>query len=452
MIKKVDKDISVTLFTSEELSQDKIKLGKEFKHLLKEYKALSNKSFTINTIIPNNDEKEMFALQSGIEPNPQEITERDMVKIQKIYFGATIQIGDEKNIIPFINQHTPLEYEITRMLKEACDTTKPTIGYLKGHNEIPTNSISQITNELSSNTRIEPMFINKFTNLNDYKVICIIGPKEPFSPEEINRLEQYLAHGGRLYIALNHAVGEIGNQTGGFINRVGIEDMLENFGLKINYDFVVDSYCGMINVRQDQGIFQFQTRITFPYIPIIQNFSSHLITKGLNAMSLQFASSISNVKTTSAYTFTSLAKTSPMSGIQEVPVFFNVMKSWNRHDFNHPNNTVAALLNNEDNNSAIVVITDADFMENKPYDSIHLGNINFAVNSIEWLADDSGLIKLRNKFIVYQNLEPMNDSTRIFLKYLNFFLPILIIILIALIQYRQYRTKRLRRSQSGYVD
>ena len=205
-----------------------------------------------------------------------------------------------------------------------------------------------------------------------------MGPKESFSKEELVRLEQYLEQGGRLYIALNHAVGQISySQNNGFINRVGIEDMLEEFGLKINYDFVVDNYCGRILVTQDQGFLQLQSDRHFPYIPIIQNFSSHVITKGLNAMLLQFASSITNVKTTSAYTFTPLAKSSSISGVQKVPVFFDIYKTWTRkHDFNHPYNTVAALLSNEDNNSAIVVITDADFMQDKFFDPFYISNIN----------------------------------------------------------------------------
>ena len=310
MIKKIDKDISVTLFMSEGLTPDKIKLGREFRHLLKEYKTISNKAFTISTIIPNNSDKEALAEQLGIEPMAQEIAERDMVKIQKVYFGAVIQIGNKKETINILPT-TALEYEVTRRLKEACDTTKPTIGFLRGHNEMLRQKTQLIEHELSHSAKIESMRIDQFTDLNDYKVICIVGPKESFSKEELVRLGQYLEQGGRLYIALNHAVGQISySQNNGFINRVGIEDMLEEFGLKINYDFVVDNYCGRILVTQDQGFLQLQSDRHFPYIPIIQNFSSHVITKGLNAMLLQFASSITNVKTTSAYTFTPLAKSS----------------------------------------------------------------------------------------------------------------------------------------------
>lgn len=134
-------------------------------------------------------------------------------------------------------------------------------------------------------------------------------------------------------------------------------------------------------------------------------------------------------------------------------MFFDIYKTWTRkHDFNQPYNTVAALLSNEDNNSAIVVITDADFMEDKFFDPFYISNINFAVNSIEWLADDSGLIKLRNKYIENQSLKVVSDSYRRFLKYLNFFLPILLILLIGLYQYREYKIKRLRRSQPGCID
>lgn len=289
-IKKTDKDITIDLYISQDISQEKKKVEKEFKNLLKEYKSLSNKGFTINTINPDNEEKKHAALDAGIEYIPQEINE---IFTQTVFFGATIRIGDRRTTIPYLSSHMSMEYEMTRILKEACDTLKPRIGFLRGHNEIPLSNISHVINELSSMGHIDFIYIDQFTNLNDYKVICIVGPEEKFLPQQIRRLEEYLEQGGRLYIALNHAVGQIGhNQNTGFINQVGIEEMLENFGLKIEYDFIVDRSCGTITIKQNQ----FRHITIFPYIPIIRNFSKHIITKGLNAIVLQFASSIKNVK------------------------------------------------------------------------------------------------------------------------------------------------------------
>lgn len=78
-------------------------------------------------------------------------------------------------------------------------------------------------------------------------------------------------------------------------------------------------------------------------------------------------------------------------------------------------------------------------MEDKFFDPFYISNINFAVNSIEWLADDSGLIKLRNKYIENQSLKVVSDSYRRFLKYTNFFLPIMLVLLIGLYQYRNIK-------------
>ena len=131
-------------------------------------------------------------------------------------------------------------------------------------------------------------------------------------------------------------------------------------------------------------------------------------------MLLMFASSIEQIKTPTPYIFTPLAQSSSISGVQQAPVCFDLEKQWTQRDFNRPHNIVAALLTNDDNNSAIVTITDADFLINQSAIDGHTDNITFALNSIEWLADNSGLIQLRNKFTTFPVLEPVGDTTREF--------------------------------------
>ena len=50
--------------------------------------------------------REALAEQLGIEPMAQEIAERDMVKIQKVYFGAVIQIGNKKRDNKYSPDHS----------------------------------------------------------------------------------------------------------------------------------------------------------------------------------------------------------------------------------------------------------------------------------------------------------------------------------------------------------
>lgn len=445
--------IVVDFYVSEDLPQDIKKLAKEFLSLLKEYKSLSDVSFTINTIHPDNNEKEFKATEAGIQPIFKEVRERDLEKIQKIFIGAAFHIGKKQFVLPMINYNTPLEYEITRLLKQASDTIKPDIGFVRGHGEATMNHMPQLITELSQLTDINIVDLGNEEQLNKYNVLCIIAPKDTYSPYELEQLEKYLDQGGRLFIALNHAIGQLsGNRNNGFINRTGLEDLLEKKGLKIKYDFVVDNNCGTIAINQQYGFLNFQSNVSFPYLPIITNFSKHTITYGLKSMLLSFSSSIERVKTQSTYIFTPLARTSSISGIQQAPVFFNLQKQWTQQDFNHPHNIVAALLTNDDNNSSIITITDAEFVSNDIISLGHTDNITFAINSIEWLADHSGLIRLRNKFTTFSSLEPTNTHIREFLKYLNFLLPILIVMVTAFISYRKKLRKRINRSQPGYID
>ena len=330
------------------------------------------------------------------------------------------------------------------------------MGFIKGHREASLGQMPQLINELSHLTDISVIDLFNTHELERYNVLCIIDPKDVYSPYEKEQIDKYLREGGRLFVALNHAVGQINeSQNNGFINWTGIEDILEEKGLKIQYDFVVDNNCGTITVNQQNGFMNYQSSVSFPYLPIITNFSKHTITHGLNAILLPFASSIQQVKTNSTYIFTPLATTSSISGRQQAPIFFNLQKQWTRRDFNSPHNIVAALLTNEDNNSAIVAITDADFLINDVGIFAHplrTDNINFAINSIEWLADNSGLIKLRNKFTTFATLEPIDDYAKNFLKYFNFLLPIILTLGYAGIRFRFNRNKRINRSRPGYID
>jgi ABC-type uncharacterized transport system involved in gliding motility auxiliary subunit len=449
---RVDKDITVNLYMSDGLTHEEYRLGKEFLHLLKEYRGIHPRHFSINVIRPGTEEEQLAALRQGVELVSRETVNRDMVQLRSILFGATIRVGDHVTVIPRIRPFTPLEYEFTRALKVNHETAKPTVGFLMGHGEIPPNDISLVIDELSSVAEVESVFIHPYIDLTRYKVICIIGPVESFSPRELALLEEYAGQGGRLFIALNHAVGKIGlTPTYGFINRVGVEDWLERFGLRVKYDFIVDrsNHVVSITTRAPGFLFSFSKRLNFPYAPVIIDFSKHLITDKLRAVSLEYASSIEEVPSPRGYTFTWLAKSSSMSGVKEIPVVLNPLQTMTSHDFNKPKRTVAALLGNEQTGSAIVAITNADFMQDAFYSPAHYDNINFVVNSIEWLADDSGLIDLRNKYTTRQAIKPASDAARAFLQYANLLFPLLLVGSIALWVYQKKRRKRLRRMYSN---
>jgi len=103
----------------------------------------------------------------------------------------------------------------------------------------------------------------------------------------------------------------------------------------------------------------------------------------------------------------------------------------------------------------MVVVGDGNFAVNgsgQQVQQVNPDNVNLMVNSIDWLADDTGLIALRTKGITNRPLEQLEDDKKAFLKYLNFLLPIVLIIIYGIIRDQRNRTRRYKRMQENFVN
>jgi hypothetical protein len=73
------------------------------------------------------------------------------------------------------------------------------------------------------------------------------------------------------------------------------------------------------------------------------------------------------------------------------------------------------------------------------------------VNSIDYLSDDTGLIDLRTKGVTSRPIDQIEGSTKTFLKYLNFLLPIILIIAFGVVNAQRNRIRRMKRMYEDYV-
>ena len=78
-------------------------------------------------------------------------------------------------------------------------------------------------------------------------------------------------------------------------------------------------------------------------------------------------------------------------------------------------------------------------------------NVNLMVNSVDWLSDETGLIDLRTKAITARPLKDVDEGRALFLKWLNFLLPIVLIILYGIYRNQRNRSLRVKRMEEGYV-
>lgn len=456
ILKNLDEPVTIKAYFSNDLPANIIKTKVDFNDMLIEYTNVSDGMVVFEFISPNEDsEIEQQAMQDGIQPIMINVREKDQVKQQKAFMGAVVELGEQKETIPFVQPGAAMEYSLSTSIKKLAVTDKPSVGLIQGHGEPSLAELYEVNNELSILYNFIPVTMTDTSKISDqYKTIVVINPKDSISPNQLNQFNEFLARGGNILFALNKVEGNF-SQAYGYSVSNGMEDWFAKKGITIADNFIVDANCGSVTVQQQQGPFRFNTQVSFPYLPVVGTFADHPITKGLEGVVFQFASPLIYTGD-SSIKFTPIAMSSEKSGSIKAPQYFDIQKQWKESDFPMKNLPIAGIFEGKlsgNTNSKMVVIGDGDFAINgsggKPQ-KLQGDNVNLMVNSIDWLSDKTGLIDLRTKGITSRPIKDLEDGEKAFIKWLNFFLPIVLVIAYGIFRMQSNRMKKLKRMEVSY--
>ncbi len=457
ILKTIKQPITVKAYFSENLPPDISKTKRDFKELLIEYANRSKGKVVYEFINPNEKEElETQAAQSGVQPVMINVREKDQMKQQKAYLGAVIKMGEKSEVIPFMQPGSAMEYSLSSSIKKLSVAEKPSIGILQGHGEPKIEAMQQANNALSILYNVQPVTLSDSTGIPDnIKTLAIIDPKDSIPESHLHYIDEFLSKGKNIFISYSRETADLSTAQGSS-RHTGLEDWLAKKKINIEDQFIVDATCGAVSVRQQQGMFQFNTQIQFPYFPLINKFEDHPVTKGLEQVILRFPSPLKYTGD-SSLRFTPILKSSAKSGTQQSPTFFNVQKQWNDADFPMQGIVIGGAIAGKISGSAaskMIVIANGDFAvngEGQTAQQLPPDNVNLLVNSIDWLSDDTGLIDLRTKGVTSRPLNQMEDGSKTFYKYMNFLLPILLIVAYGIIRMQMKRSQRVRRMEEDYV-
>ena len=455
ILRKLDKPVTITAYFSKDLPANIGNISGNLKDMLVEYGTRSDGNVVYKFVNPNeNEASEREAVQNGIQPLMINVRDKDQIKQQKAYLGAVVSMGSRKENIPFIQPGSAMEYAFSTAIKKLSVVNKPSIAIIEGHGEPLLNEIMQVYKELSVLYDVQPLTLTDTTVLDEkYRTIAIVRPTDTIPPAQLAILDNYLAKGGNIFIALNRVQGDFSTATGSALN-LGLDEWLRRKGINVSDNFIVDATCGAVTLQQQQGGFTMSSQLQFPYLPVIQKFADNPITKGLESVSLQFASPITFTGD-SSLKFTPIAFSSDKSGSLKVPLYFDIQKQWQLNDFPMSGLAVAAIIEGKisgNRNSKIVLVSDGDFAVGggQPGMQLPQDNVNLMVNSIDWLSDDTGLIDLRTKGITSRPIKELEPGTKGLIKWLNFLLPILLIIIYGVIRVQINHNKRIKRMEVSY--
>jgi len=423
---------------------------------LEEYRSYSGGNLELELIDPQDQEKEMEAQRYQIPPLQMNVLQNDKLEIQKVYMGLAFLYEDKFETIPIVQNLSGLEYEITSLLKKLTSPKIPTIGFITGHDEPTTaEGLSYLRESLQKQYRVQELNLKNLGEVpRDINCLVIIGPQKPLSDWEKYVLDQFLMRGGKLGLFLNEVEVDLREQVAQPLH-LELEDFLENYGVKINDDLVVDVKCSQLRVQQSRGLFSITNLVSYPYFPLATNFDKdHIIVRGLESVEFPFVSSIDSLQAKNRdLNFTPIVVSSDRSGSLKAPFDINPFKQFSAEDFNRRYLTLASVISGrfksffadkskpepaedvssdtlflmESPENRMVVVGDADLIQDGKIGS--KDNLIFFMNVLDWLSQDETLIEIRSKEITSRPLKKISDGTRKALKYGNILgIPVLVVL------------------------
>lgn len=456
ILNNLEEPVTVKAYFSEDLPPHIIKTRKDFQELLIEYANKADGMLQYEFINPNEKEaNEREATEHGIQPVLINVREKDQVKQQKAFLGALISLNDKQEVIPFLQPGAAMEYALSTAIKKISVTEKTTLGFLQGHGEPSLSEMNQLNEQLQILYNVQSVLLTDTTDIPpSIKTLVIVRPTDSIKTPDLQKLDGFLARGGNLAVAINRVNGDLQNAYG-YVQDIGLENWLQSKGILVEPNFVVDAKCGSVTLQQQQGFFTMQSQVAFPYLPLVGKFSDHPITKGLENVMFEFASSIKFVGDTSKR-FNPLLYTSDKSNSFAAPQYFNVQKQWTEADLPLSGIIMGAALEGKfgsQTESKLVVIADGDFVINgggQQPRRLQPDNVSLLSNTIDWLSDDTGLIALRTKGVTSRPIDELEDSTKTLIKYVNFALPLLLVMIYGLVRFQYNRMQRLKRMSLNY--
>lgn len=456
MLKGIEDPITIQAYFSEGIDPQIDKIREDFKNLLVEYNRRSNGNVEYEFINPNEDEStEQNAQQQGIQPVQVQKRERDQMSSARAYLGAVVSYGNQKEVIPFMDNNGGMEYALTSSIKKVAIEDKVRLGYVQGHSEPPLQELNQVANVLSVSFQVDPVTLDTVTPVN-FRGLVIVAPKDSFKQNELDKIDAFLNEGKNVFIAMNRVDADIQQSSGTAINT-GLETWLQEKGIIVEENFVTDENCGSINVQQQRGFFMMNTPVKFPYLPIINNFSDHPVTNGIEQALMQFVSSISYQNVKDGLKVTPLFFSGNRSGTASVPTRFDVNKKWTRRDYPTSKLPLGVAIEGKisgGKESKMIVFGDGDFIVNgtgREARQLQPDAINLMANAVEWLTVGSGLGELRTKQITSRPIKKdLSDNERSMVKVLNFALPIFLIALYGFFRFILRRRKKMQWQSADY--
>ena len=479
------------------------------KDLLTDYKAYSNTNFKfifVDPISGKSAEEQESAInelyQVGVTPTNVNI-KTDAGFAEKLVFpmaliesnGKQMPVkllqnlgGSASNYDQSINNSIKnLEYIFTSSLKKVITGYNPRIGFTEGNGEPDNRYLYDAITALADSYVVGRVNLDSITKqgLDSLKMLVIAKPLKTFTEAQKYKINYFVMKGGHVVWSIDQVRMDLdslrnGNSFLAANNNLNLDDMLFEYGARINYNIIADVNCAEIPVAMPGGPQGDIQMAPWLYFPILIPDTANSVVKNLDNIRSEFTSTVDTIGSKNVNKRIILA-TSPYNKIYTSPKMFNlqmVEEQPAQKDFTSTPKGVAVLLEGnfksvflnrpvpagivekyevpaQSKPAKMIVIGDGDIFRNQVsadgspfplgfdrYTQQNYGNKALLLNIADYFTNEDNLIALRNKEVTVRPLDKTlvrTEKTK--WQLINTVLPILLLICFAIFQhyYRKHK-------------
>lgn len=395
LVGHLDDIVTIKVFASSGLPAEVALLKRDIDDLLSDLRTAGKGKIKVIESDPSENANARRDAQAlGVQPVQFNVVGKSELQVKEGYLGLVIQYADGNEAIPFVRQTDDLEYRIAAAIRGLTRTRKPLVGLVIAMDEWGREgrNLNMVQEQLAKSYTVIPVSLSDTTQPADsIRTLIIAGQPDTLAPRVRERLTAFLAKGGSALIMTTGApLTTREPRTSG--KEPIWNQLLEPFGVKVRPDLVYDLSSNQMVPVPGAGVYQ-----PYPFWVRGQAQGNTAITDGVGEIFLPWVSSIQTL--TGAKTkVMPLVMSSRTAGVAEGDINLSPNRDFPPVDLK-PRVLAAAVMpadSGDGPRGRIVVVGNMEFATDR-YASSATENAVFALNAIDWLAQDEALIAIRSR-------------------------------------------------------
>lgn len=472
LLARLEDPVYVTAYFSPALPPQYAAARDYLENLLKEYAAYSRGRLRYEFFAAADPEKfREAAIRAGIYPIRFNILEKERYEVREAFLGLEVKYLDKKEVLPFLQDTTGLEYDLTGRLKKMLRPRKKVLGLASGNGAMSVDDLPRAVRaklEESYDTKPVDLVSESTDVLEGIDALAVLGPTQRLEDRALFRLDQALLGGKPVALALDVKRVDMRSFLGSPLD-LGLDGWLRHEGLTLRKNLVLDMQNQKVSISAQQGWMQITNIVDYPAFVLATDLNAeHPVTKGLDSLVLPYAGAV-EISTGPGMRVTPLARSSrrswmrsewdrqfarlsPFEAMGATPedpkgpfLLAAALEGRFTSYFPEPpktstkTKTTEPFLKEAKAPGRLLVVGTSRFIhQDFPLPET---NAAFFLNLADWLAQDPEMIEIRTKAVAFRPLREIAPEAKTAVRYANMFGGSLAVVALGLLRWRRRRAR-----------